>query len=194
MGNPASIVEELFEALPTLRSQMYFKTSLTALSHAMEDQVLAGADQPPLIIASFQQERFYRQEAHRYERIGQLSDQVYVLSAAETKFSETVDGYEKISFDSEDALTEEWHLVVVGKHYSACAHLSGAFLGGMPTKRWLTHPCRLPSPLHLDQTRRFEGILDIEPAGGACARLMRLLSRIQVYRPDLAEKIGWCSG
>ena len=188
MGNPASIVEELFEALPTLRSQMYFKTSLTALSHAMEDQVLAGADQPPLIIASFQQERFYRQEAHRYERIGQLSDQVYVLSAAETKFSETVDGYEKISFDSEDALTEEWHLVVVGKHYSAaliCREHSGR-----DAHKAVAHPSMPPaSPLHLDQTRRFEGIWTLNRQVSVRAA-DALLSRIQVYRPDLAEKIG----
>ncbi len=119
MGNPTSIVEEMFEALPTLRSQMYFKTSLTALSHAMEDQVLAGSERQPLIIASFQQERFYRQEAHRYARIGELSDQVYVLSAVETQFSDAVDDYEKIDFDDADALTEEWHLVVIGDHYSA---------------------------------------------------------------------------
>ncbi|MFK8184788.1 MAG: DICT sensory domain-containing protein [Phormidesmis sp.] len=119
MGNPASIVEEIFEALPALRAQMYFKTSLTALSHAMEDQVLAGSEGGPLIIASFQQERFYRQEASRYERIGKLSDQVYVLSAADTKFSESVDSYEKINFDEDDALVEEWHLVVVGEHYCA---------------------------------------------------------------------------
>mgnify|MGYP002135718085 CR=1 FL=1 len=51
-----------------------------ALSHAMEDQVLAGVDQP-VIIASFQRERFYRQEAHRYLRISEKTDQVYVLAA-----------------------------------------------------------------------------------------------------------------
>ncbi|MGB3574240.1 MAG: DICT sensory domain-containing protein, partial [Phormidesmis sp.] len=123
MGNPTSIVEEIFEALPALRFQMYFKTSLTALSHAMEDQVLSGFEEQPLIIASFQQERFYRQEAHRYVRIGEVSDQVYVLSAAETQFNEAErdekQGYEKIDFDDEDALTEEWHLVVIAENYSA---------------------------------------------------------------------------
>ena len=77
MGNPASVLDELLEVLPTLRPQMYFKTSLTALSHAMEDQVLAGND-CPLMIASFQQERFYRQEAHRYLRLAEITPQLYV--------------------------------------------------------------------------------------------------------------------
>ncbi len=183
MGNPASIVEEMFEALPTLRSQMYFKTSLTALSHAMEDQVLAGAETQPLIIASFQQERFYRQEAHRYERIGELSDQVYVLSAVETKFHDTVDGYEKIDFDEEDALTEEWHLVVIGEHYTAAlicreheGHQSDNDDSGLFTP-------------HLDQTRRFEGVWTLNRQVSLRVADL-LLNRIQDYRPELAEKIS----
>ena len=93
MSNRASIVEELLQAIPQLRPQMYFKTSLTALSHAMEDQVLAGSESP-LVIASFQQARFYRQEAHRYQRIANITDQVYVLSAAGAGFSNCSDFYE----------------------------------------------------------------------------------------------------
>ncbi len=198
MGNPTSIVEEMFEALPTLRSQMYFKTSLTALSHAMEDQVLAGSEQGPLIIASFQQERFYRQEAHRYERIGHISDQVYVLSAAETKFSETVDGYEKINFDEEDALCEEWHLVVIGDHYTAaliCREHGGrgSGSGSAPVDINMVPSGAMglsgSSTSHLDQTRRFEGIWTLNRQVSLRAADL-LLDRIQVYRPELAEKIA----
>ncbi len=181
MGNPTSIVEEIFEALPTLRSQMYFKTSLTALSHAMEDQVLAGSEQP-LIIASFQQERFYRQEAHRYARIGGLSDQVYVLSAVETEFRDVADGYEKIDFDAVDALTEEWHLVVIGDYYSAALICREH----QPDKPERT--VGEPAP-HLDQTRRFEGIWTLDRQVSLRAASV-LLGRIQGYRPDLSEKIN----
>ncbi|MGC1310340.1 MAG: DICT sensory domain-containing protein [Phormidesmis sp.] len=184
MGNPASIVEEMFEALPTLRSQMYFKTSLTALSHAMEDQVLAGSQQQPLIIASFQQERFYRQEAHRYERIGSCSDHVYVLSAADTQFRETIDSYEKINFDEEDALSEEWHLVVLGEHYCAALicreHHAEA-----------DRPPRIvmgSSTPHPDQTRRFEGVWTLDRQVSLRAADL-LLNRIASYRPDLASKV-----
>ncbi|PZO45232.1 MAG: histidine kinase [Phormidesmis priestleyi] len=186
MGNPTSIVEELFDALPTLRAQMYFKTSLTALSHAMEDQVLAGAQTQPLIIASFQQERFYRQEAHRYERIGGLSDQVYVLSAADTKFSESVDSYEKIAFDEEDALCQEWHLVVLSEHYCAaliCREHQGNVEPPLP------NAIADSAALHLDQTRRFEGIWTLDRQVSLRAADL-LLGRIQAYRPALADKIN----
>ena len=190
MGNPTSIVEEIFEALPTLHSQMYFKTSLTALSHAMEDQVLAGSAQQMLIIASFQQERFYRQEAHRYARIGEISDQVYVLSAAETRFSETVDGYEKINFDETDALTQEWHLVVLGEHY--CAALicreHAPDVNERKPEQVESLPVMGTVATHLDQTRRFEGIWTLDRQVTLRAADL-LLNRIQDYRPDLAKKI-----
>ena len=64
MSIPTSILDQVIQAMPGLRFQIYFKSSLTALSHAMEDQVLA-VDSPSLVIASFQRERFYRQEAQR---------------------------------------------------------------------------------------------------------------------------------
>ncbi|NEP16300.1 MAG: GAF domain-containing protein [Leptolyngbya sp. SIO4C1] len=180
MPNHASIVEELLQALPTLRPQMYFKTSLTALSHAMEDQVLAGTEQP-LVIASFQQERFYRQEAHRYTRIAEVSDQIYVLSAAGTGFENHSDGYETIAFDADDPLTQEWHLVVLGEHYSAC----------LICREHQPAPAvaRSQGAPALDQTRRFEGLWTLDrPVSQYAAD--RLLARIESYRPELHDKIA----
>ena len=82
-----SLLSDLLQDLPQLRSQIYFKASLTALSHAMEDQVMASTTEQALLIASFQSERFYRQEAHRYRRLAEKSDQIYVLAAPETNFT-----------------------------------------------------------------------------------------------------------
>ena len=192
MGNPTSIVEEMFELLPNLRTQMYFKTSLTALSHAMEDQVLAGTEQRPLIIASFQQERFYRQEAQRYVRIGEVSDQVYVLSASDTQFSETAKAqsgdYEKIDFDEEDALTQEWHLVVIGEHYSAALICRERQPMIVSPRRLDTETSAEQAAAHLDQARRFEGIWTLNRQVSLRAAKL-LLDRIQGYRPDLAAKV-----
>ena len=178
MSNRASIVEELLQAIPQLRPQMYFKTSLTALSHAMEDQVLAGSE-CPLVIASFQQARFYRQEAHRYQRIANITQQVYVLSAAGAGFSSCSDFYETIAFDAADALTQEWHLVVMGEQYCAC--LICRERQPVPTVS------RSPS-LPLEQTRRFEGIWTLDRQVSQQAADI-LLARILSYRPDLAAKV-----
>ena len=177
MSIPNSVLTELLQSLPTWRPQMYFKSSLTALSHAMEDQVLAGSEQP-LVIASFQRERFYRQEAHRYRRIAQKTNQVYVLAAPETEFKNSSGVYETIAFEPTDALAQEWHLVVIGQQYSSCliCRERTASLEGEQASS------------AMDNSRRFEGIWTFDrQVSNQAAEI--LLQRISTYRPELSEKI-----
>ncbi|GCL46857.1 DICT sensory domain-containing protein [Microcystis aeruginosa] len=177
MSRSTSVLTELLQLLPQWRSQMYFKVSLTALSHAMEDQVLAEDDQP-LVIASFQRERFYRQEAHRYRRIAHKSGQVYVLSAPETDFKHSSDIYETIAFQPEDSLAQEWHLVVIGHHYASCLIC-----------RERTHlVAEGENRAAMDNNRRFEGIWTSDRHVSQQAAQI-LLNHILDYRPELAEKI-----
>lgn len=179
MTIPKSVLAELVQELPQLRPQIYFKSSLTALSHAMEDQVLAGSDRP-LVIATFQQERFYRQEAHRYLRIAKLSNQVYVLAAPETEFKNSSECHETVAFDPAHTLSREWNLVVLGQQYSSCLicnDRSGYHKGNEASE-----------PIAMDQARRFEGLwtsdrqVCIQAAG-------LLLYRILQYRPELKVKV-----
>ncbi|MGJ3250139.1 MAG: DICT sensory domain-containing protein [Elainellaceae cyanobacterium] len=179
MSISTSVLEELLRKLPRLRSQIYFKSSLTALSHAMEDQVLAVADSP-LVIANFQRERFYRQEAHRYLRISELTPQVYVLAAPETSFTNRSDHYETVAFNSDDQLSQEWHLVVIGAQYSTCL---------VCRERPENQPSNAPNDVSaMDQTRRFEGIWTFDRHVSRQAAHI-LLDRILVYRPELKSKI-----
>jgi DICT domain-containing protein/signal transduction histidine kinase len=176
-----SILDELLQSSPHLRPQLYFKASLTALSHAMEDQVLASGAGSALIIASFQRERFYRQEAHRYERIASLTPQVYVLSAPETEFANASREYETIAFEPDDQLSHEWHLVVVGKNYAACL---------ICQERQTLAPGEQATGglAAMDQTRRFEGVWTFDRPT-SCKAAESLLNRILIYRPELAAKI-----
>ncbi len=173
-----SVLEGLLKALPQVRPQIYFKSSLTALSHAMEDQVLAGTD-CPLVIASFQRERFYRQEAHRYLRISDRTDQVYVLAAPETDFTNRSEHYETIAFEPEDGLSQEWHLVVMGEQYASCL---------ICRERDLSSESSNVPPLHVDQARRFEGIWTFD-RNVVLKSAELLLNRIVQYRPELQRKI-----
>lgn len=174
-----SVLANLLQLLPQLRPQIYFKSSLTALSHAMEDQVLAGGEHP-LVIASFQRERFYRQEANRYQRIAQHSSHVYVLAAPEAEFKNASDGYETVAFDPKDGLSQEWHLVVLGQTYATCLICQEKPGTGVETKG--------SELLTMDQARRFEGIWTFDrPVTYQGANL--LFNKILGYRPELAEKI-----
>jgi DICT domain-containing protein/signal transduction histidine kinase len=190
MSIQTSILEALLQSSPQLRPQLYFKSSLTALSHAMEDQVLAGGSAQPLVIASFQRERFYRQEAHRYERIAALTSHVYVLAAPETSFTNASREYETIAFEPDDQLSQEWHLVVIGPQYATClvcqerqvAPAGKELDSGVVSSK---DASQLPA---MDQTRRFEGIWTFDRQV-SCAAAKILLDRILVYRPELAPKI-----
>ncbi len=176
-----SVVEDLLKALPQLHPQIYFKSSLTALSHAMEDQILAGtgADQP-LVIANFQQERFYQQEASRYLRIASLSPHVYVLAAPESSFESKSQEYETIAFEPEDELSNEWHLVVISQAYASCLICRECPVSQQPD---------IPELLAMDQARRFEGIWTFDRQV-SCQAAQILLDRILVYRPELQQKIA----
>lgn len=178
MSISKSVVQQLLDDCISWRPQMYFKSSLTALSHAMEDLVLNDSD-TPLVIASFQRERFYRQESHRYRRIAQKSDHVYVLAAPETDFSNGSGDYETVAFKPNDALAQEWHLVIIGQHYASCL---------------ICRERNVPISDHkyvsaMDTNRRFEGIWTFDRSVTMKVGKI-LLERIAVYRPELADKIA----
>ena len=178
MSISKSVVQQLLDDRTGWRPQMYFKSSLTALSHAMEDLVLNDSD-TPLVIASFQRERFYRQESHRYKRIADKSDWVYVLAAPETDFSNGSQDYETIAFEPDDALAQEWHLVIIGEHYASCLICRERNIPATDNKYVSA----------MDTNRRFEGIWTFDRAVTVAAGEI-LLDRIGEYRPELADKIA----
>jgi DICT domain-containing protein/GAF domain-containing protein len=173
MNDSDSLLQDLLQLFPQVRAQIYFKASLTALSHAIEDLVLAGTEQP-LVIANFQQERFYRQETGRYQRIAQRTDRVYVLAAPETDFASAPAPYATIGIEATDELAQEWHLAIVGQNYSACLIC-----------REYAAPV---DAIDLDAARQFRGFWTFDPEVSRQAALL-LLQRIGRYRPDLAQQI-----
>ena len=173
-----SVVQQLLETCTSWRPQMYFKSSLTALSHAMEDLVLNDSD-APLVIASFQRERFYRQEAHRYRRISHKTNQVYVLSAPETSFSNSSGDYETVAFEPTDALAQEWHLVIIGQRYASC----------LICREKSIPPKERKDGAAMDTNRRFEGIWTFDRTVTLKAAKI-MLERIAIYRPELTAKIS----
>ncbi|MDJ0688186.1 MAG: DICT sensory domain-containing protein [Xenococcaceae cyanobacterium MO_188.B32] len=178
MSISKSVVTQLLQSHQSWRPQMYFKSSLTALSHAMEDLVLASSD-APLVIASFQRERFYRQEAHRYRRIASKTSQVYILAAPETDFQNSSDVYETIAFEPTDALAQEWHLVIVGENYASCLFCQEKTVSSPEGK----------NSLAMDASRRFEGIWTFDRQVSIDAAKI-MLKRILLYRPELKAKVA----
>lgn len=172
MKPSTSLLQDMLRSLPHVRSKTYYKATLTAISHAMEDLVLESDDRP-LVIANFQQERFYRQETVRYQGIAKRSDHVYVLAVPETALMQEAAPYATIGLDPADDLAQEWHLVIVCDRYCA------------------TLVCREDPGLveGLDTARQFRGFWTFDPA---IARrvAVELLKRIVRYRPDLSDSVS----
>jgi DICT domain-containing protein/signal transduction histidine kinase len=174
MQQSTSLLQDLVQSLPELKVRLYFKAALTALSHAIEDLVLDGNDRP-LVIANFQQERFYRQETQRYQRIADKSDHVYVLAVPETAFIELPVPYATIGLDPADELAQEWHLVVVSDRYCA-ALICREYAAPVDTSA-------------LDTARQFRGFWTFDPTVSRLAAA-QLLQRVVRYRPDLGDAIA----
>ena len=172
-----SLLADLLDACPQARPQVYFKSSLVALSHALEDLVLSEAGNA-LVFANFQRERFYRQEAARYLRIHDVAKQVYVLSAPETDFHTDTVPYERVALDLNDPLANEWHLIIVDRHYAACL-----ICAEKPREETL----RLGGGM--DAMRQFEGYWSFEPEV-AIASAQLLLPKIEAYRPELSKQLA----
>jgi signal transduction histidine kinase/DICT domain-containing protein len=177
-----SLLEDFLVAEPSLRPQIYFKNSLTALSHAMEDQILAidNRDDPPLVIANFQKERFYRMEARRYQRISSQADQVFILAAPETEFFGEDTDCHLVALDPKDPLAQEWHLIILSRRYAAvlvCREEPG-------TESWSDYG-QDPLPT-LDPARLFRGVWSFDRQLTWRAASL-IVPKILAYRPDCAE-------
>jgi DICT domain-containing protein/GAF domain-containing protein len=173
MDQSTSLLQDLMQSLPDLKPRIYFKAALTALSHAMEDLVIDGNDQP-LVIANFQQERYYRQETQRYQRIADRTDHVYVLAVPETAFIQSPVPYATIGLDPMDELAQEWHLVIICDRYCA-ALICREYAAPVDTSA-------------LDTARQFRGFWTFDVSISRQAAV-QLLQRIVRYRPDLGDAI-----
>lgn len=167
---PASIYAGLRSAQPDLRPVVYPKRVLIGLSHAIEDECCARARRP-LLIGSFQRERFYRDGQRRWRDFARTAELVLVF--ADFARARRRDGAPReIPVDRSEPLTREWVVVCDAPGYAACL------------AAWeLPETHALP-----DGERRFEAVWSADPAVVRAAALSGLrLARTAL--PDLPETV-----
>lgn len=160
---------------------VYYKNTLVALCHALEDSIL-DSNSNPLIITAFQRGKWYLQEAERYHDLAQKSQQVTIMAAPETGFAEhptsQLPNVEIVELEPTDPVAQEWHLMILSPTYTAivlCQELSAADYGssGQPTA---------------DLERKFYGFWTFEP--GLVQETVELaIAHINRYNPELAQKL-----
>jgi MerR family transcriptional regulator, light-induced transcriptional regulator len=131
---------------PSARPQLLRKSTLVALSAAIEHEALARAASP-VLFASFQEERFYRAVEHRYRRLAAQSDSACVFAAFAAQ-RRPRGGPVELPIDLDDAIGNEWAVIVDAPGYAACL------------LAW-EHPREVDGAL--DGARRFEAIWTVHP-------------------------------
>jgi MerR family transcriptional regulator, light-induced transcriptional regulator len=147
---------------PSLVSQVLRKTTLLALTRAVEDECCARAESAALF-ASFQSERHYRQSQQRWQELARTA-RVVVVFADFGPSSKTDASPLKITLPADSPMRREWTLVCEARDYPAC--VTG----------W-----EFPGQRETDADRRFEVMWSVDPrvvrdAMTICAELAESLA------------------
>ncbi|MGB3767101.1 MAG: DICT sensory domain-containing protein [Phormidesmis sp.] len=101
---------------------VYYKNTLVALCHALEDAVLA-TQTSPLIVTAFQKGKWYLQEAERYKDLAATADKIVIMAVPDSGFRAHETGQQDnvslVDLTADDPVSEEWHLMIMGSSYSA---------------------------------------------------------------------------
>lgn len=160
---------------------VYYKNTLVALCHALEDALLDN-DYEPLMITAFQRGQWYLQEAERYRDLAARSQQVVIMASPDAGFWEHPTGQRSnvslVGLDETDPVGQEWHLIIVSPRYTAmvlCQELTEADYGAAGL------------PQH-DLERKFYGLWTFEP-GLVTQTASIAADHLQRYNPDLASQL-----
>lgn len=161
---------------------VYYKNTLVALCHALEDAILS-ADYSPLMITAFQRGKWYLEEADRYADIAEKSRQVVIMAASEAGFAEHPTSQKSnvalVNLTATDPVAQEWHLIILSPHYTAmvlCQELTEADYGATGF------------PKH-DLERKFYGFWTFEP-DLVLETAELAVTHLGQYDPDLQQAVA----
>jgi len=160
---------------------VYYKNTLVALCHALEDFILES-ESAPLMITAFQRGKWYLEEAERYGDLAEKSDQVVIMASDDAGFAEHPTSQRQnvaiVSLEPGDPVAQEWHLMILSETYTAmvlCQELSATDYGvkGQPEH---------------DLERKFYGFWTFEPE--LVKETMELaIAHCATYNPELAQTL-----
>ena len=130
------------------RPQLLRKSTLVAISRAIEHETLAAAV-APVLFGAFQHEEAYRRVEHRWRRLARQADAATVFADFPAERREG-NGPVELPIDLDDAIGNEWAVIVDSPGYCAC------LLG------W-EHPREVDAMGPDDARRRFEAIWTVHP-------------------------------
>ena len=141
-----SIFAGLRRRRPELQPYLLPKRALLRISHAIEDECSAGAESP-VLFASFQRERHYRQAEARWRDMAGPARRAVVLADVD-EVREPEGAPVEVPIDRSDPIGREWSLICDAPTFTAC--LSGWERPGQDSVR--------------DLDRKFEMFWSVDPS------------------------------
>jgi DICT domain-containing protein/predicted DNA-binding transcriptional regulator AlpA len=130
---------------PELTAHLMAKRSVVALSHAIEDELVARAERA-VLFGSFQEERWYRRSEQRWRELARTADYAVVL-ADFPRARRPRGAPVELPLDGSDPLRREWMLVCSAPGFAAC--LAGIERPGQDDRQ--------------DHDRDFDTLWSVEP-------------------------------
>jgi len=115
---PTSLFAALRRQRPELAARTLRKATMTALSHAIEDESLSRAERP-LLYASFQRERYYRHAEPRWRQLA-AGAAVAAVFADFAEVRPARDGPWEIPVGAGEPLRREWAIVCYASGHAVC--------------------------------------------------------------------------
>lgn len=180
-----SILQRLDEAhsdgKQPLNLGVYYKNTLVALCHALEDFIL-DSKSAPLMVTAFQRGKWYLQEADRYSDLADKAEHITIMATPESGFethpTSSKENVALVHLKPEDPVAEEWHLMILSPTYTAmvlCQELSDADYGANKPKE--------------DLERKFYGFWTFEPE--LVRETVELsIDHVRSYEPELADAMA----
>ncbi|MEM9215232.1 MAG: DICT sensory domain-containing protein [Cyanobacteria bacterium P01_F01_bin.150] len=160
---------------------VYYKNTLVALCHALEDSILTS-DCEPLMITAFQQGKWYLEEADRYGDIAKVAQQIVIMATPGAGFAEHATSQKEnvalVDLEDDDPVAQEWHLIIVSPNYTGmviCQEVSEADYRvlGIPSQ---------------DVERKFYGFWTFEP-DLVCETAELAIAHIAKYNVPLHDRL-----
>ena len=154
-----SVFATLRRLHPTLQPQRLRKTSLLALSWAIEDECCALAE-TPMLFGAFQKERYYRAAEERWTELARVARSTMVFAQFEQQPPPVLGRTSFVDLPDDAPMRREWAVVCDAPEHAAL--LTAWELPGQSSVR--------------DKDRLFEAIWSVEPAAvrsaaRACAQV-----------------------
>jgi DICT domain-containing protein/predicted DNA-binding transcriptional regulator AlpA len=162
-----SIYAELRRQHPELTPRVLSKASLVALSHAIEDECAARAEQP-LLFGGFQRQSFLRESYARWVELARTARAAVVFADFPTAVATRPGAPIEVALPREAPLNREWLIVCDAPDLPACMAA-------------VERPGQDGGP---DSHRRFEMVWTVDP------RAVRYASRVAAATAD-EYRPGW---